>query len=420
VTALGYIRQSRRADLDVALSYDAQLAAIHRMAALDGLEPGAVTITADMGRSGGAGRERFRPAYRTMLEAMATGSIDTIYSLSMSRLGRSTKELLRVYELAVEHGVRIVYAKEGEIRFATPDGKLRATILAAVYEFERDLAVERAADNVRVRRVRGDLMGRWPYGTRPGEDPAVILAAYEAAGRTFSGAARILTDRGVPCALDGPGRPKRQWNNGGVRKVLERYYADQIPAVTPTGRRAAPTRHRLWRLIRCSCGRWMTSARDEHRGPNGTTYLRCYRGTADSAHPRPFHVRESVLIEMIREEAAHLRITDPRTGKPLTEFSLEEETTERESLQAEREAILEMAQRRMIGMDDAERRVREVDERSAALGTAADVVVLGPIRWDAPAAELNAFLRAMFVEFRMSPDMATAEAVWRDRSLRAD
>jgi DNA invertase Pin-like site-specific DNA recombinase len=413
MTALGYIRQSRRADLDVALSYDAQLAAIRRMAARDGLALEAVTITADMGRSGGAGRERFRPAYRAMLDAMAAGSVDTIYAISMSRIARSVRELLKVYELAVEHKVRLVFDKEGEMRFDQPDGKLRATILAAVYEFERDLAVERAADNVRVRRVRGDLMGRWPYGTRPGEDPAVILAAYRSAGSTFSGAARWLTDHGVPCALDGPGRPKRQWNNGGVRKVLERHYPAEIPAVTPTGRRAAPTRHRLWRLIRCSCGRWMTSARDEHRGPNGTTYLRCYRGTADSAHPRPFHVTEARLLDIIRAEAAHLRITDPRTGEPLTEITLEEETTEREALQAEREAILEMAQRRMIGMDEAERRIREVDERSAALGTAAEVAkVPHSIPWGAPPAELNAALRGFFREFRMSPDMTTAEAEW--------
>ena len=33
MTAIGYIRQSRRADLDVALSYDAQLVAIQRLAA---------------------------------------------------------------------------------------------------------------------------------------------------------------------------------------------------------------------------------------------------------------------------------------------------------------------------------------------------------------------------------------------------
>jgi DNA invertase Pin-like site-specific DNA recombinase len=417
MTALGYIRQSRRADLDVALSYDAQLAAIKRMAARDGLALEAVTITADMGRSGGAGRERFRPAYRAMLDAMAAGSADTIYAISMSRIARSVRELLKVYELAVEHKVRLVFDKEGEMRFDQPDGKLRATILAAVYEFERDLAVERAADNVRVRRTRGDLMGRWPYGTRPGEDPAVILAAYREAG-SFTGAARILTDRGVPCALDGPGRPKRQWNNGGVRKVLERHYPAEIPAVTPTGRRAAPTRHRLWRLIRCSCGRIMTSARDEHRGPNGTTYLRCYRGTADSAHPRPFHVTEARLLEIVKAEVEHLRLT--HKGAPVTEVSLEGEAAAREALQAEREAILEMAQRRMIPMDDAERRIREVDERSAALAVTADLAAVPPVDWTWPAAELNAYLRAVFVEFRMSPDMTTAEPEWRNRALRAD
>lgn len=48
MTAIGYIRQSRRADLDVALSRYSQLAAIQRMATADGVD---VQIDDRLGRA---------------------------------------------------------------------------------------------------------------------------------------------------------------------------------------------------------------------------------------------------------------------------------------------------------------------------------------------------------------------------------
>ncbi|MGZ6328963.1 MAG: hypothetical protein ACXWN2_09690, partial [Candidatus Limnocylindrales bacterium] len=66
MTAIGYIRQSRRADLDLALSYDSQLAAIHRLAQRDGIARDQITILADMGRSGGRGKERLRAGYQSL------------------------------------------------------------------------------------------------------------------------------------------------------------------------------------------------------------------------------------------------------------------------------------------------------------------------------------------------------------------
>ena len=49
----------------------------------------------------------------------------------------------------------------------------------------------------------------------------------------------------------------------------------------------------------------------------------------------------------------------------------------------------------------------------------ADLAAVPPVDWTWPAAELNTYLRAVFVEFRMSPDMTTAEPEWRNRALRA-
>lgn len=105
MTAIGYIRQSRRADLDVALSRYSQLAAIQRMATADGVD---VQIMEDLGRSGGRGKERLRPAYQQLLSAIEAGGVDAVYAISLTRLARSTSELIRVADLAQDHGVRLV------------------------------------------------------------------------------------------------------------------------------------------------------------------------------------------------------------------------------------------------------------------------------------------------------------------------
>lgn len=146
--AIGYIRQSRRADLDVALSPEQQRTDILKLAARDDLSPENVIIHSDLGRSGARGKEGLRSGYLRALEALEAGGIDVLYAKTLTRLARSVTELYRLLRVCQDQGVKIITSKEGVMDPGTPIGKAQFGMLAVFAEFERDLAVERA-DSVR-------------------------------------------------------------------------------------------------------------------------------------------------------------------------------------------------------------------------------------------------------------------------------
>jgi len=401
MTAYGYIRQSRRADLDVALSYDAQLGAIHRLAQRDGIAPEDVRILADMGRSGGAGKERLRPAYQELRKAIDAGSVSAVYALSMSRLARSMQELYAFFEAAQEHAVKIVFDKE-TFDLSTRSGRLTAGMLALVYEFERDLSVERAAGNVAIRRARGDKMGRFPFGDRPGEDPAVVVGAYREA-QSYNGAARLLNDRGIVSALG------RRWTGTSVRLLIAREARELMPRHPRKGV-GGPVSFTLARLLRCSCGRTLTGY---HHKAGRIVRYKCHAGEADSSHPRPLSVAETAVMPWIMAEAA--RYTVPAEVEMAVDTNGERATLEAERAQATRLALVP-------GVDLAvvQERLAAIDGRLAALEDAVEVEEAGEIDWKhTPPAALNAQLRAYWREVRLDATMRPVEADWRIARMRS-
>ena len=70
------------------------------------------------------GTKRDRPELNKLLDRMMEG--DTVVIESLSRLGRSTKDLIELVELSRERGVHLVSLKE-QIDTSTPAGKLLFT-----------------------------------------------------------------------------------------------------------------------------------------------------------------------------------------------------------------------------------------------------------------------------------------------------
>ena len=104
-----------------------------------------------------SGTKKSRPELDRLLAGLKTG--DTIIVESLSRLGRSTKNLIELVELFQERGVHLVSLKEA-IDTSTPSGKLLFTLMSAIAQFERDTIAERTKEGLNAARARGHVGGR--------------------------------------------------------------------------------------------------------------------------------------------------------------------------------------------------------------------------------------------------------------------
>lgn len=103
------------------------------------------------------GTKRDRPELNKLLERLAPG--DTVVIESLSRLGRSTKDLLELMELFDSKGVNVVSLKE-RIDTTSSTGKLVFTIMSAIAQFERDIIADRTQEGLKAARARGRNGGR--------------------------------------------------------------------------------------------------------------------------------------------------------------------------------------------------------------------------------------------------------------------
>ena len=103
------------------------------------------------------GTNRERPALNEMLERIESG--DTVVIESLSRLGRSTRDLLDIADMLNKKGVNLISLKES-IDTTSPTGKCFFTIMAAFAQFERDVIVQRTNEGLNAARARGRNGGR--------------------------------------------------------------------------------------------------------------------------------------------------------------------------------------------------------------------------------------------------------------------
>jgi putative DNA-invertase from lambdoid prophage Rac len=128
---------------------------------------------------------------RVMALAQAR-EIDAILVLELTRWGRSMIDLVQTLQALQSWRVSILAMNGLQFDLTTPHGKLIASVLASLAEFERDLLRERVRSGLAAARARGVKLGR-QAGQRPKSDrlgPKVLSMIDE--GRSYRDVAKQL------------------------------------------------------------------------------------------------------------------------------------------------------------------------------------------------------------------------------------
>lgn len=104
-----------------------------------------------------SGKSTERSEFKKMMEYVREG--DTLYIESISRLARSTKDLLNIVEQLKSKRVELVSLKEN-IDTHTPQGKFMLTIFGALAELERENILQRQKEGIQVAKANGKRFGR--------------------------------------------------------------------------------------------------------------------------------------------------------------------------------------------------------------------------------------------------------------------
>lgn len=152
-------------------------------------------LQVDAARAAGAGRmyldtesgaKSDRPGLAAVLAYVRRGDVLTVYSLS--RLGRSVRDLLTITDDLQARGVELVSTTEA-IDTRTPTGRFTYVVLAAVAELERSMLIERVHAGLAAARERGRVGGRPTVLTA---EKVAQLRAMLADGASIATAARVV------------------------------------------------------------------------------------------------------------------------------------------------------------------------------------------------------------------------------------
>ena len=133
----------------------------------------------------GSGARLDRAERKKVMALAQARQIDAVMVTELSRWGRSTIDLLHTLRELEARRVSLIAMSGMAFDLGTATGRMLATVLAGIAEFERDLLRERVRSGLVAARARGKVLGRRP-GQRPKSDRlAPKVLALVAAGRSY-------------------------------------------------------------------------------------------------------------------------------------------------------------------------------------------------------------------------------------------
>nr|WP_245430506.1 recombinase family protein [Rhizobium tropici] len=140
----------------------------------------------------GSGAKLDRAERRKVMALAQSRKVNAILVTELSRWGRSTIDLLNTLRELESWKVSVIAMNGMTFDLSSPHGRMLATFLSGIAEFERDLISERVKSGLAAAKARGKRLGRRP-GARPKSDrlgPRVMASIAE--GRSYRWIARDL------------------------------------------------------------------------------------------------------------------------------------------------------------------------------------------------------------------------------------
>lgn len=133
----------------------------------------------------GSGVRLDRAERKKILALAQRREIDAILVTELSRWGRSTIDLLNSLRELESRRVSVIAMNGMTFDLSTPHGRMMATFLSGIAEFEHDLISERVKSGLAAAKARGKVLGR-QRGERPKSDRmAPRVLALVAEGRSY-------------------------------------------------------------------------------------------------------------------------------------------------------------------------------------------------------------------------------------------
>ena len=105
------------------------------------------------------GKTMDRPGWNRLERDMRAGKVTQVVAWRIDRLGRTSSGLTRLFDELTARKVNLVLMREG-IDLSTPAGRLMATVIAGMAQYETELRAERTVAGQTVAREKGVHMGR--------------------------------------------------------------------------------------------------------------------------------------------------------------------------------------------------------------------------------------------------------------------